>query len=104
EYMQKYMDEVGQFVYDELAPNERQGVVIMTSPGFGSASTNSGFTRITLTTPDQRSRSQQQIVDDLTAKLKKFSGARSIISQDQTINAGRSRGQPIQYVIQAPNF
>ncbi len=104
EYMQKYMDEVGKFVYDELAPNERAGVVTITSPGFGSSATNSGYTRVTLTTPDKRTRSQQDIVDDLTAKLKKFSGARTIVSQDQTINAGRSRGQPIQYVIQAPNF
>ncbi len=104
EYMDRYMNEVGQFVYDELAPNERVGVVTITSPGFGSSATNSGYLRITLTTPDQRSRSQQQIVDDMTAKLKKFSGARTIVSQDQTINAGRSRGQPIQYVIQAPNF
>ncbi|MBU1821224.1 MAG: efflux RND transporter permease subunit, partial [Bacteroidetes bacterium] len=104
EYMQKYMDEVGKFVHDELAPNERAGVVTITSPGFGSSATNSGYTRVTLTTPDKRTRSQQDIVDDLTAKLKKFSGARTIVSQDQTINAGRSRGQPIQYVIQAPNF
>ncbi len=104
EYMTQYMNEVSQFVYDELAPNERVGVVTITSPGFGSASTNSGYLRLTLTTPDQRSRSQQEIVEDLTTKLKRFSGARTIVSQDQTINAGRSRGQPIQYVIQAPNF
>ncbi len=102
--MQKYMDEVGKFVLDELAPNERLGVTTITSPGFGSSATNSGYTRITLSTPDQRTRTQQQIVDDLTIKLKKFSGARTVVSQDQTINAGRSRGQPIQYVIQAPNF
>lgn len=104
EYMQKYMDEVGQFIYNELDSTERNGIVTITSPGFGSASTNSGFTRIVLTEPTNRKRSQQEIVDDLTPKLKKFSGARSIFSQDQTINAGRSRGQPIQYVIQAPNF
>lgn len=104
EYMQKYMDEVGQFIYDELDSTERDGIVTITSPGFGSSATNSGFTRIVLTEPINRKRSQQEIVDDLTPKLKKFSGARSIFSQDQTINAGRSRGQPIQYVIQAPNF
>ncbi|TDB65177.1 efflux RND transporter permease subunit [Arundinibacter roseus] len=104
EYMQAYMDQVGQFVYDYLEPNERAGVVTITSPGFGSASSNSGFTRVTLTPPDQRTRSQQEIVDDLTIKLKQFTGARTIVSQDQTINAGRSRGQPIQYVIQAQNF
>ncbi|GHB77862.1 efflux RND transporter permease subunit [Persicitalea jodogahamensis] len=104
EYMTQYMNEVSQFVYDELAPNERVGVVAITSPGFGSGSTNSGYLRLTLSTPEQRSRSQQEIVEDLTTKLKKFSGARTIVSQDQTINAGRSRGQPIQYVIQAPNF
>ena len=104
EYMDRYMNEVGQFVLDELAPNERVGVVTITSPGFGSSATNSGYLRLSLTTPDQRSRSQQTIVDDLTAKLKKFSGARTIVTQDQTINAGRSRGQPVQYVIQAPNF
>lgn len=104
EYMENYMNELGKFVYDELDSTERAGVTTITSPGFGSSATNSGYTRLVLTDPSMRKRSQQQIVDDLTAKVKKFSGARSIFSQDQTINAGRSRGQPVQYVIQAPNF
>ncbi len=104
EYMQKYMDTLGDFMYTELDSTERDAVITITSPGFGSSATNSGYTRIALTTPDKRTRSQQQIVEDITPKLKQFAGARSIVSQDQTINAGRSRGQPIQYVIQAPNF
>ncbi|GAB2776020.1 efflux RND transporter permease subunit [Rhabdobacter roseus] len=104
EYMQKYIDELGSFIYNELDSTERAGIVTITSPGFGSSSTNSGFTRIVLSPPAQRSRSQQEIVDDLTPKIKQFSGARSFFTQDQTINAGGGRGQPIQYVIQAQNF
>ncbi|WP_247231839.1 efflux RND transporter permease subunit [Telluribacter sp. SYSU D00476] len=104
EYMQKYMDEVGQYVYDQLDSTERNGVVTITSPGFGSSATNSGFVRVVLTEPAKRTRSQQEIVETLTPKIRQFSGARAFFLQDQTINAGRSRGQPIQYVIQAPNF
>ncbi|HEV7348746.1 efflux RND transporter permease subunit [Telluribacter sp.] len=104
EYMQKYMDEVGEFVYNQLDSTERSGVITITSPGFGSAATNSGFVRVVLTAPDKRQRSQREIVETLTPKIRQFSGARAFFFQDQTINAGRSRGQPIQYVIQAPNF
>ena len=104
EYMQKYMDALGEFMTREIDPAERDAVITITSPGFGSSATNSGYTRIALTPADQRQRSQQEIVDAITPKLKQLPGARSIVSQDQTINAGRSRGQPIQYVIQAPNF
>jgi multidrug efflux pump len=104
EYMDKYMDEVGTFVYNALDSTERNGVVTITSPGFGSASTNSGFVRVVLTNPANRKRSQQEIVEALTPKVRQFSGARAFFLQDQTISAGRSRGLPIQYVIQAPNF
>jgi multidrug efflux pump len=105
EYMQSYMDRLGTFVYSQLDSTERDAIVTITSPGFGSAATNSGFVRVVLTPPTQRQRSQQAIVDDLTPKIKQFSGARSFFSQDPTINAGGGRrGQPIQYVIQAQNF
>ena len=54
--------------------------------------------------PDQRKRSQQQIADDLTPIVNSLNGARTFITQQQTIGGGRRAGLPVQFVIQAPNF
>jgi multidrug efflux pump len=72
----------------------------MTAPGFGTGSVNSGFVFLTLKDANQRDRSQQQIVDDLTKSLRNFSGIRVAISQPPTIGDRRS-GFPVQFVLQA---
>jgi multidrug efflux pump len=106
DYMYNYMEEIGKFLEDEVAPNERKGIVTITSPGFGNSSTNSGSARVMLVNADERKRSQQQIAEDLTKKLKKFTGARSFVIQEQTINSTGQRGGglPLQFVIQAINY
>ena len=77
----------------------------ITSPGFGSSSsTNSGYLRITLCDPSERQRSQQEIADYLTSRFRKLTFARSIVTQEQTIQVGRRSGMPLQYVIQAQNL
>jgi len=56
--------------------------------------------------PDERSRTQQQIVDKASASIKQFPEARTFFIQEQTISAGGGpRGTlPVQFVLQAPNF
>ena len=85
---------------------ERKAYISVTSPGFGSTSAaNSAFVFFTLVDPDQRTRSQSEIVKSLYSKLGKLNYARSFISEQQTIDVGRGlRGLPVQYIIQGPNF
>ncbi|HEX2897043.1 MAG TPA: efflux RND transporter permease subunit, partial [candidate division Zixibacteria bacterium] len=84
---------------------ERDVIISVTAPGFGSSSAvNSGFVRINLVPPDQRERSQQDLADKINKELKRESFGRAIITQEQTIGGGRGRGLPLEYVIQAPNM
>jgi multidrug efflux pump len=83
---------------------ETQSYTALTAPGFGSSSTNSGFVRITLTQPEYRKRTQQELVQYLSRIVRPLTFARAFVTQDQTISIGRGSGLPVQYVIQAPNL
>ncbi len=84
---------------------EKRSFLAITAPGFGSsASTNSGFMRVALVEPDERERSQQEIVDELSAIVRRYNFARTYVAQEQTIGGGRGAGLPVQFVILAPNF
>jgi multidrug efflux pump len=103
DYMDRFMDKV----VDDLITSipEKDGIISVTSPGFGaSSSVNSGFVNLILVDPSERERTQQQIADELTARLMKFTEARTFVFQQQTIGGSRRGGLPIQFVIQAPNF
>ncbi len=100
--MDKYMDKLTTFLIDSLA--EKKYMVSMTAPGFtGSGSANSGFVRVVLVSPDERERSQQEIVNWVNKKLPKFNDGRSFAIQEQTIQVSRRSGQPVQFVIQNVN-
>lgn len=102
EYMDKYMDQLVKFVQDTVP--ESKAVISVTSPGFGaSSSVNSGFAFTILKDPDQRKRSQMQIANRLSDAVTNLSGARTFVSQEQTIGSSRG-GLPVQYVLQAPNL
>ena len=101
EYMDRYVKELTQFITDEVP--ERNGMVSVTAPGFGNAGVNSGFVRVILKDPADRSRTQQEIVDDMTVKMKKFTAVRTFTTQAQTIGDRRG-GFPVQFVIQAPDL
>ncbi len=106
EFMTKYMDKVAQLVDDSI-PEAKINIEIV-SPGFGgSSSTNSGFGRIGLVAPDERTRTQAQIAEWLNKKLKRFPDARAIVVQEQTISGGGSGARtslPVQFVIQNQDF
>lgn len=102
EYMERFMDELTQLLNDSVP--EKQIALVITSPGFGSASVNSGMSRIALSPPGERERSQKEIADHLTKMTRKYSEARTTVIQQPTISVNRRGGQPIQYIIQAPNF
>lgn len=83
---------------------EKEAFLCMTAMGGGGSSVNSGAVRITLTQPSERKRTQSEIADMLTATFRKMTFARTIVSQEQTIQVGRGSGMPVQYVIQAPTL
>ena len=103
EYMDRYMDELIAFIQDEIP--ETKSIISVTSPGFGaSSSVNSGFARVILKSPDKRERTQQQIYKSFSDEVKNLSGARTFVSQEQTIGGAGIGGQPVQFVIQAPTI
>ena len=73
--------------------------------GGGGSGVNSGSINLMLKQPDERTRSQKQIADELAVNVLKLNQARIIVTQQQTIGSGSgSRGLPVQFVIQAPDF
>ena len=102
ELMDKYMNQMISMV--DTIP-EKESMIAITAPGFGSSSsTNTGFVRLTLTEPSMRSRTQQDIADELGNAAKRFNFARTFVIQEQTIGGGRGGGLPVQYVVLAPDF
>ena len=103
EYMDSYMDQLVRLTEEEVP--ESDAIISVTSPGFGaSGSVNSGFGNIILVDPDKRTRTQQQIANDLTASLSNLTMARTFVTQQQTIGSSGRGGLPVQFVIQSPNF
>jgi multidrug efflux pump len=83
---------------------EKESILSVTAPGFGAAAAaNTGFIRVSLVEPQDRTKSQSQLADEIAAKLKNYTEARSFVTQEQTIGDRRG-GLPVQFVIQAQNF
>jgi len=102
EYMERFMSDIEKLIKDSI-PETKVSLVI-TAPGFGSSSVNSGRVRIALKEPEDRKRSQKEIAADLTKWTKRYSEARTSVSEQPTIAVNRRGGFPVQYIIQAPNF
>ncbi|MEQ8362330.1 MAG: efflux RND transporter permease subunit [Cyclobacteriaceae bacterium] len=102
DYMDTYVNGMYDLVVEEVP--EVLGVLSITSPSFGGGgAANSGFLKVMLKDPSQRDRTQQEIVDDLTPKARKFTGVRTFVSQSQTIGDRRG-GFPVQIVVQAADI
>ncbi|MBJ6116834.1 efflux RND transporter permease subunit [Pontibacter sp. BT310] len=103
EYTDRFMQELTQLVNDSVP--EKAVNLVITSPGWGGAgSVNNGMMRVALKQPTDRERSQKEVADYLTAQTRKYSEGRIMVTQQPTISVNRRGGQPIQYIIQAPNF
>lgn len=84
---------------------EKRHLLSVTSPGFGaSISTNTGFVRITLTPKSERERSQNELANEISKWLEKYTFARTFVTQEETIGGGRHSGLPVKYVLQAPTL
>lgn len=103
DYMDQYIDRLSQFMLDSVP--ESRTVLTVVAPGFsGSGATNTGFVRVTLSEPNERTRSQQQIVDMVNRNLGRYSEGKAFAIQEQTISVNRRGGLPVQFVIQNNDF
>ncbi|GEC79724.1 efflux RND transporter permease subunit [Flavobacterium aquatile] len=102
EYTDKFMQEISRLVDDSIP--EKKVSLIITSPGFGASTVNSGRVRIALSEPNERERSQKEIAEKLTKWTKQYPDAKTSVVEQPTIAVNRRGGLPIQYIIQAPNF
>jgi multidrug efflux pump len=103
EYMDRVLDEMTAEFKEFLPENVREGIITVTSPGFGTASTNSGFLRVILKDASEREVTQQEIFGQVSGKLKDFTAVRAFATQPQSIGDRRG-GLPVQYVLQAPSL
>ena len=97
DYMTAYMDQIAPVVKDQVPESDN----IMMMVGMGSV--NSANMRVRLVDQKDRKRSQQEIAAALSPVLRQYTGAQTIVSQQQTFGARRG-GLPVQYVIQAKNL
>ncbi len=102
DYMDRYMTRITELINDSIP--EKKVSLILTSPGFGSSSVNSGRAFMALTDPEDRDRSQHEIATDLGRWTSAYVGAKTNVSERPTISVSRHGGPPIQYIIQAQNF
>jgi multidrug efflux pump len=101
--MDKYVERLNTFMMDSVP--EKELVLSVTSPGFtGSGNANTGFVRVTLVPPNERERSQKEIVAMVNRNLPKFNEGRANVAEEQTISVNRRGGQPVSFVIQHNNF
>ncbi|MFN8287557.1 MAG: efflux RND transporter permease subunit [Chitinophagales bacterium] len=103
--MDRYMDKLVVFMMDSVPESEI--VLSVTAPSFaGSGSVNSGFVRVRLSEPNERKRTQQQIVGYLAKNMGRFNEGKAFPIQEQTISTGGAArfGLPVQFVIQNLNF
>src|SRR5687767_2089582 len=103
DYMDRYIDNIVTYMMDSIP--ERKQVLSVTSPSFaGTGAANTGFVRVSLVEPNERVRSQQEIVDNVNRAMMKLNQGRAFATQEQTIQVGRRSSQAVQFVLQNNDF
>ncbi|MEJ8801362.1 efflux RND transporter permease subunit [Pontibacter sp. H249] len=96
EFMDQYMNELTALVNDSV-----QGISSITSM---TRNSNSGFIRLRLVPAEERTQTQQEIVESMSSLINQIPGARAFASGDKGLGGGRGAGQPIQFVVQSQNM
>lgn len=103
DYMDNFVQRVVKFAMDSVP--EYTSALSLTAPGrSGGGAVNTGFVRVRLVDPDQRERSQQEIVNMINRNLHRFPEGRLFVIQEETIQVNRRAGLPVQFVLQNNNF
>lgn len=99
---ENYVDRLSNFIMDSVP--ERVTDLSLTAPGFSGGTVNNGFIRVTLSDPNDRKRSQKQIVNIVNRNLPKYNDGRAYAIEEQTIAVNRRGGLPVQFVIENNDF
>ncbi|ATL46947.1 acriflavin resistance protein [Chitinophaga caeni] len=103
DYMDKYVTKLTDFIQDSVP--ESKIILSVTAPGFsGAGSVNSAFLNVKLVDPEDRLRSQKDIVNMVNRNMNKFPEGRVFVIEQQTISVGRRGGLPVAFVLQNINF
>jgi multidrug efflux pump len=98
-YTERALDEIAVWIKDNVPEVSRTYSIAAL---FGGP-VNTGVQNVYLKEPHERARSQEQIFQQLSKGLGGFTALRMFPSQPPTIG-DRFGGQPLQYVLQAPNL
>jgi multidrug efflux pump len=101
EFTDRYIREIGQYVIDSI--KEVRFPVEIVAGGGGGSGVNSGTVNIYLEEPEDRNRSVDAVIKDISKNVGQFTGVRSSVSQPPTIGA-RFGGQPVQFVIMSQDY
>jgi len=102
EFMAEYMAQLDRYVADSVPEAEVSFFLI--APNLGTVDNpNKAQHIVYLVDPDKRKRSQRQIFRKMTKDFQNITGIRIFPFEPPTIG-DRFAGQPIQYVLQAPNL
>ncbi len=85
---------------------EKSFVMSFAPGGFGGGNTNSAFISMGLNDAGKRTRSQEEIAQQMSRMFRRYTNMRAFAIQEQTISVGMGgRGSfPVQYVLQHLNF
>ncbi len=101
--MDASIDKLTNLIIDSVPENKT--IISVTAPGFiGSGAVNTGFVRALLSDPNERNRSQQDIVNMMSKSLPKYNEVKAFAIQEQTISVNRRGGLPVQFVLQHNDF
>jgi multidrug efflux pump len=100
--MDRYVGKEIKFVQDSIP--ELNMLLSVTSSTRASGGSNTGFMYVTLKQPEDRHRSQQQIVNYFNSYQRYIPEGRAYAIQTQTIQQSRHSSLPVQFVIQNINF
>lgn len=101
EAMNNFVEKVENYLYDSVPERKALFAVV---PSFAGTGSNSGYARLMLVPPNERERSQDDIVNDLNKQLPEFNDGRIFAIQEQTIAVGSHSALPVQFVIQSLSF
>jgi len=101
EYTESWMDKIALHL-DETIPEIHRSFSILGGGG-GRMEANTGSQQVYLTAPSERRRTQSEVAAEIAADMERFTGVRAFTSEPPTIGDRRA-GQPLAYVIQAPNL
>ena len=102
-----YTDKVAYNITQQLLDSiPESGIVGTFAPGFGGGGSNAAFISMGLVDANKRSRSQDQVAQQMTGMFRKYTNVRAFAIQEQTISVGLGgRGSfPVQFVLENLNF